>query len=163
MESQLMISPPNLEARATPAALLPTPVGPRIMTRRFFLDGNFDQEPDGDEGHEDEDGQGLFPGHTDSPIFSRLLTTPASWAFPRVFLTARTSAMRISLRTRMNFFRDSSVKSVRLIRGEGLNSTRPSDRSSSPWKGGASRRRTSSRDFSRTLRPTGPISLEMHR
>src|SRR4030065_176810 len=158
-----MISPPHLLARYTPAALLPTPVGPRMMTRRRLLSSNFDQEPDGEQCQEEEDGQGLFPGQFGSLILSRLLTTPASCALPSVFLTARTSADRISLRTRMNCLLDSSVNRFRLIRGKGLNSTRPSARSSRPWKGGARRNRISSSDFSRTLRPTGPISLEMYR
>src|SRR4030042_4933468 len=157
-----MISPPNLRARYTPDAVFPTPVGPRMITRRRFLGCNFDQEPNGDQGQEKEDSQDLFPRQFGSPILSRLLTIPASWALPNVFLPARTSAVRISLSTRMKYFRVSSVNRVRLIRGKGLNSTRPSARSSSPWNGGANRVRMSPSDFSRTLKPTGPISLGMY-
>lgn len=43
MESQLMTSPLNFFATWTATALFPTAVGPKIMTRLFGLNRNFNQ------------------------------------------------------------------------------------------------------------------------
>src|SRR5512135_2166885 len=92
-----MISPSKRRASSTAAAVLPTPVGPAMMTRVWRLD-NFDQQPKGEECGQDEDGEELFPLHASSPTLSRLRTRADSWAGPSVRRTARTSATRISSR-----------------------------------------------------------------
>src|SRR4030067_1676738 len=96
VESPLMTSPPKRRARSTATRLLPTAVGPRTMTMPLLSGSNFDQYPDREDRGEKKESEELTPLQGASPTLSRLLTSADSWAWPRVRLTARTSATRTS-------------------------------------------------------------------